>query len=72
MPLLALVLEITSRLAGDKYANRRGQLGRLIADVALTTSGLIVVGALGYGIASEGRRLTGVARSTVTAHFSGE
>jgi hypothetical protein len=65
MGLLALILEISSVLAGDEYANRRGQLGHLIAELATTTSGLIVVGALGYGIASEGRRLTGVAKSAV-------
>jgi hypothetical protein len=72
MGLLAIALEISSALAGDGWATRRGRVGRVIADVATTTAGLIVVGALGYGLASEGRRLTGVAGSAFAGRFSRE
>jgi hypothetical protein len=69
---LGVLVELSSVIAGDKYANRRRQFGQLMTDVAVTTGGLIVVSALGYGIASEGRRLTGAARSTVAGRLSGK
>jgi hypothetical protein len=67
MGLMAILLEISSALAGDGWAGKRGQIGRRVALVASTTSGVIVVGALSYGLAAEGWRLTGVARSAAGA-----
>jgi hypothetical protein len=63
MPLIAIALEISSFLAGDGWAGKRGQFGRRIAALASTTSGVIVVGALSYGLAAEGWRLAGLVRS---------
>jgi hypothetical protein len=63
MGLVAVALEISSVLASDGWSHRRGQWGRAVAGVALTTSGLIVLGALSYGLAAEGWRLANVARS---------
>lgn len=63
MALMAIALEISSALAGDGWAGKRGQIGRKIATLATTTSGVIVVGALSYGLATEGWRLAGLVRS---------
>src|SRR3954451_10319433 len=70
MTPFVIVREISAALAGDELANRRRGVGRLFAAVAMTTGGVAVVGALGYGLAWEGRRLTGVARSGVTRRVS--
>ena len=63
MGLMAIALEISSVLAGDGWAGKRGQIGHKIATLATTTSGVIVVGALSYGLAAEGWRLAGLVRS---------
>jgi hypothetical protein len=63
MVLLAVALEVSSALAGDGWAGQRGKWGRRISTVALTTSGMIVLGGLTYGLAAESWRLAGRARS---------
>jgi len=63
MLFLAIGLEISSVLAGDEWAGQRGKWGRRISTVAMTTSGVIVLGGLTYGMANEGWRLVGVART---------
>ena len=71
MALLAIALEISSVLAGGGWASRRGRIGHKIATLATTTSGVIVVGALSYGVAAEGWRVAGLARSAVAELIGG-
>jgi hypothetical protein len=63
MGLLAIALEISSVLAGDEWAGQRGKWAHRVSTVAMATSGIIVLGGLTYGLAMEGWRLAGVARS---------
>lgn len=71
MSFMAIALEISSVLAGHGWASRRGQIWHKIAALASITSGAIVVGALSYGLAAEGWRLAGAARSAVGELVSG-
>ena len=71
MILLGLGVALVSLLAADELASRRGQVGRAAAEVARTTAGMVVVGALGYGLAAEGRRLAGALRSVASEHLPG-
>ena len=65
MLLLGLTLEISSALTADRWVLRRGNLGRRISGMAMGTSGLIVAGALSYGLAAEAWRLVGVLGAAV-------
>jgi len=72
MFLLAIAVAVTAVLAGDEWASRRGHLGHVVTDVATKATGVIIVGALGYGLAAEGRRLAGAAKSAAVGRISGE
>jgi hypothetical protein len=71
MILLGLGFAVASVLAAEEFANRRGQLGHAATTIATTSAGLVVIGALGYGLAAEGWRLAGAVRSAAAEHLPG-
>jgi len=71
MILLGLGFAVASILAAEEWANRRGRMGHAATTIATTSAGLVVLGALGYGLAAEGRRLAGVVKSTAAEHLPG-
>ena len=71
MILLGIGLAVASVLAAEEWASRRGRVGDAVTDIVTTSAGIVVLGALGYGLAAEGRRLAGAVKSAAAEHLPG-
>jgi len=69
--MIFLAFAVASVLAAEEWANRRGQFGHAATTVATTSAGIVVLGALGYGLAAEGWRLAGAVKSAAAEHLPG-